>query len=202
MRLIKLLGLSTVAALAAMAFVGASSASAGPTALCSVHFDPCPPGYEQVGHFEALAVDVSVLTQAGTVLCAHSNLLGYALNLGNPLVIHLTYLDFLNCTLGGNPCEITTLETGLALLLRVALNTGNLQLHNTSFLVVCAGLHCIYGGLPTLQALGHNYEANQLATIHANQVPLERLGGLFCMEGAQLDALYIVLLPHPVYIVS
>jgi hypothetical protein len=205
MRLIKMLGLSTIAALAAMAFVGASSASAGPTALCSIHVDPCPAGFQQVGHFEALAVDVLLLTQAGPILCTHSVLLGNALGLNIPLVIHVTYLDFLNCNIAGNPCEVITLETGLALLLRTALNHGLLQLHNTRFLVNCFApfIHCVYGGLPLALALGHNAALNELATIHTNGALWEPVGGMFCPPGdLKLDALYRINLPHPVYIVS
>jgi hypothetical protein len=205
MKLIKMLGLATVAATVAVAFVGASSASAGPTALCAIHVNPCPAGFEQVGHFEALAVDVLLLTLAGPILCTHSVLLGNALGLGNPLLIHVTYLDFLNCNLGGAFCEVNTLETGLALLLRTALNEGLLQLHNTRFLVNCFApfIHCIYGGLPLALVLGHNAALNELATIHTNGQLWEPLGGMACPNGdLKLDALYRINLPHPVYIVS
>jgi hypothetical protein len=200
MKLLKMLGL-TVTTVATIAAMGASSASAGPTVLCNAHMEVCPAANQLAGHIEALAADTSLLTQAGAILCAHSVLLGNALGLNNPLIIHLTNFDFLNCEIAGNACEITTLEVGLALLLRTALNRGTLQLHNTRFLVECPGanIHCVYGGLPIAQVLGHNNQLEELATIHSNEVAWEA-GGFFCPEGARLDALYRVLLPHPVYI--
>ena len=151
-------GLATLAAVAGMALLGASSATAGPTALCLQHEEPCAAENVFKGHLEARATVARFLTDIANFSCKQSRLLGFALGLGNPQVTHLESLTFTeDClTEGGDPCVVETTELGLLLLLRTELNLGNLQAHNTKILASCPGaaIHCVFGGLPVLHALG------------------------------------------------
>lgn len=86
-KFIKILGL---AAIAAMALVGASSAMAnGPTVLCKVHEEPCAAANIYTGHFEGLAKNPEVLSPIANIKCNHSVILGNALGLAAPQVTHL-----------------------------------------------------------------------------------------------------------------
>jgi hypothetical protein len=202
-RLIKKLGFATVAAVAAMALTGVSSAMAGNTALCVVHEEPCAAGNTYEGHFEARATVARFLTDITNIACQQSRLLGFALGLNNPQVTHLEQLTFTeDClTEGGFPCVVESVELGLMLLLRIALNLGSVRIHNTKILVSCPGaeIHCVFGGLPILHALG-SPNGESLAEIHGNEVELEVAEGFFCPEEAKLDVLYKVFLPDPVAI--
>lgn len=203
MRLIKKLGFATVAAVATMALTGASSAMAGNTALCVVHEEPCAAANTFEGHFEARATVARFLTDITNIACQQSRLLGFALGLNNPQVTHLEQLTFTeDClTEGGFPCVVESVEFGLMLLLRIALNLGSVRIHNTKVLVSCPGaeIHCVFGGLPLLHALG-SPNGESLAEIHGNEVELEVAEGFFCPEEAKLDVLYKVFLPDPVAI--
>jgi hypothetical protein len=129
-RTIKLIGLTALSALAAMAFIGASSAMAETTALCNV--DPvgteiCPAGNlvshvheESVGKATLLSsslnVECNVLFLGDTkVLNAKGELI--AGSLGNPLHIVGTF-TYTNCnnsctvTEVNGPSDITVLKLG------------------------------------------------------------------------------------------
>jgi hypothetical protein len=197
-------GLTTIAAVAAMAFVGASSASATNTALCTANELVCATGNVYTGHVEALSLSPVLLSSVGNVECEHSVILGNALGLANPLVIHLELIDFTgNCHLGITGCTVVTKALGLLLLLKTGHNvaTKSLESHGNNVLVNCAGvLHCVYGGLFSVTALGYNDATEELAIVHTEKVSLPKVSGLLCPEEGTWDALYKILLPHKIYI--
>lgn len=204
MRLSKAFSFALVA-VTAVAIIGASSAAAETTALCKKHENPCAAANIYVGHFDAVAANPVFLTSLTNITCKKAHLLGYALGLGNPLTIHLEAFNFAeDClTTAGDECVVNPIELGLALLLRTGSNLGSLQLHDTKVLVSCPAsfIHCVYGGLPVFHVIGSpNKEA--LASVHANEVPLEHGEGFFCPEETKLDALYKVVLPDPIVISS
>jgi hypothetical protein len=99
---IKMIGLAPLTALTAMAFVGASSAMAESTTLCSADGSGC--GLTHV--HETSVTKAQLLTSFGTTKC-DVLFLGDALSgLANPLVIHGTF-TYENCTLGGSSCTWT-----------------------------------------------------------------------------------------------
>lgn len=203
MRLTKAHGLIAIAAVAATAFVGTSSATAGPTVLCKKSEAPCEAANIYTGHFEAVAENPTFLTTSGDVSCDESVLLGNALGLGSPLLIHLELLTFSgDCLLDESTtaCEVVATGLGLLLLLRTAANLGFVQSH-AKVLVNCPGaaIHCPYGGLPLFHAAG-SPNKETLATITANEVLLEHGESLFCPEETKFDAEYKVQLPDPIVI--
>src|SRR4051794_36916434 len=88
-RTIKLIGLTALAALTAMAFVGASSAMAeGSTALCKVDQTPCETkNLVSHVHEETLVGNPGTLLSEPTVQCNVLFLGDASPTLGNPLVI-------------------------------------------------------------------------------------------------------------------
>jgi hypothetical protein len=198
----KVVGIVAVSAIAVMATVGVSSATATSTILCKVNQLVCPAADEYTGHFEMLATNPTLLSSVGDLVCERSTILGNALSLASPLVGHLELIDFTgNCHIGLTSCTITTKALGLVLLLKTGPNVGSLESHGNNVLLNCAGiLHCVYGGLFSTTALGYNDATEELATVHTNEVSLPKVSGLLCPERGNWDALYKVLLPHKIYI--
>jgi hypothetical protein len=201
-RLEKAHGLVVVVAVFAAALIGPSAATAGPTALCKKHEQPCAGENIYQGHFEAVAQLPQFLTENTTITCKAARILGFALGLAAPQLTHLQEYDFSeHClTTGGQPCVVKATELGLLLTLRVALNVAQTQTH-AKVLVSCPmiGIHCVYGGLPTFEFLG-SPNGESLATIHSNEVLLEHGEGLLCPEETKFDALFQVLQPDPIAI--
>lgn len=205
MSLSKMFGLAMLTAIAALAFVGTSVATAETTVLCEKHENPCEAANIYVGHFDAVAENPTFLTSLTDITCKKAHLLGFALGLGNPLTLHLEAFNFgEDClTSEGDACTLQTLELSLSLLLREGSNLGSLQFHNTKVLLSCPSLfiHCVYGGLPKFEVLG-SPNKETLAAIHTKEVVLEHGEGMFCPEETKLDALYKVVLPDPIVISS
>lgn len=204
MRPSKLYGpVAMTAVLFALALIGPSTAAAGQTALCEKSEAPCAAANIYTGHFEAVAENPTFLTTSGDITCDQSVLLGNALGLGSPLLIHLELLTFSgDCLLNESTteCEVVATGLGLLLLLRTVANLGFVQSH-AKVLVNCpnASLHCPYGGLPLFHAEGSPNGA-ALAAITADEVLLEHGESLFCPEETKFDAEYEVQLPDPIVI--
>jgi hypothetical protein len=207
-RLIKLFGLAALAALASMAFMSVSSAMAETTVLCDEHVElGCPTGHAiENTHVDSTNTDNPLLkTSFGNVKCTGSHLLAQALTLASPLVLHVELFSFTGCkeqTFGTN-CTVSSTALGLLLLLKTALNLGELQAHGTEVLVECTsiGLHCIYGGLPTVHAEGDS-ATHTLGLVTANEAVLTSTGGGFCPSSSKWTAHYSIGLPDPGYITN
>jgi hypothetical protein len=185
-------GLAALAAVAAMAFVGASSAMAsGSTALCNNTSEPCNSVF--TGHVEAKNVGTVELLGVANVKCTASKILGEALGLGAPLIIHVSELTFTSCS-----CPVSVIDkTGLIEGLWTAADTAGGTASGFEVLVECIGVHCIFGGVAT----GAVAKGGAPATITAKEVELKRLaGGFFCGSKAFWDATYQVVLPNPIHI--
>src|SRR5690349_2289170 len=136
-------GLAALAALMAMAFVGAPAAMAESTAFCKV--DPgegpeevCPAG-KLITHLHAETVaefPAVVLTTVGNVVCSVLYLADTTAELASPLVLEGTF-TYSSCTSGcsiteeNGPSEITLLKLGhekadakLEILMHVKCSTG------------------------------------------------------------------------------
>ena len=110
MRLIKMLGLALVAAIAVTAFVGAGSASA---MLCKVKESSCSAANQYPEHSTILALSTATKLKAtfGSALCdSHVTLLHEGLS-GGKLIGKITFLTWSSCT-GCKPVETTSSPIG------------------------------------------------------------------------------------------
>jgi len=157
MRSIKMLGLAMIAAIAATACLGASSAVAMNTALCKTNEGGALSCAEanQYKTIHAVATDPVILNGVANLLCASSLLEAKLLGLAAPQIGHVTSLTWSECKAGSFPCTITTKTLGLLLFLKTAVNLGEMQFHEMTLLVKCSLLfECLYEGLPTFHLLG------------------------------------------------
>jgi hypothetical protein len=188
MRLIKTFGLAALAAVAAMAFVGATPASATfDTQLCKVDSGLlCPEGQAQT-HFHLVLVPGTVLKLLSpiSILCLGVLSENEALGLGKPQVIHTKELSFTGCGTGAghNNCTVTILEQPLSHLLKTGVNSGVLVLLSGRRRVQCPniGIDCEY------DLAGMELEASGEILV-ANETPTTELGGkFFCPKEGFLD---------------
>jgi hypothetical protein len=207
---IKMLGLSMVAAIAAMAFVGASSASAsGFTALCFANELPCasanlvPSDTTIVGK----ATNPVLLTNISNVTCETSEVTLLTLEAlsaesGKRLDGDITGLSFNKCKNSlGQECVVTPNATPyLALLLHTAgTMSGTLSVEKSTggapgATVSCPGLKCEFT-LPTTSELTVDGATETAAAqVLASNTVLNfatKGGFLECPKEAKWDANYV-----------
>lgn len=204
MKYIKALGLALMAAMAVMAFFGASSASA--TVLCKVTPTGSPPKcpesqtYGPHTTIEGTAVNAR-LTPNGLfpdVICSHSVTTATTTNTGGPeetVTGHITNLEFNGCKTslgGGCTVEVNNLPYH-AEVHWVSGHNGSLTVTegegggNPGATVTCAGvLECAFDNTTfNLPITGGNP-----ATVTANGVKLNIAGGALCPTEAEWDASY------------
>jgi hypothetical protein len=196
-RHLKIVGLSCLAALTAMAMVGASTASAtGSTALCTVDQTPCAAG-NLVKHIHEVGTGVKLLTNIVTVTCT-GLFLGDVLSpfLANPLHIvgNFTYSGCKDASEGS--CEAKELSaSSLITVLRTAAEKSEIT-GEGEVLVKCGSfLHCVYNGkslkgegLGALLAAPNGEAKTEEATTN-------KVSGFLCPSTSKLDALYKPLTP-------
>ncbi len=183
------MGAAVVAAIAAMAFLGVSSAVAMPTVLCSANELPCAAAHVVTHvHFVDGAAKLLAGT-SGTVSCTTTLFLGDALALGAPLVIHGNF-TYSGCVRNGGPetCEVT--ETSTSSLLNVLMTAANLgEVTGEGEVHVHCGtfIDCFYKG----EGLkGHALGANLPTTagdVALSEQEVKKVKGLFCPATAKLD---------------
>ncbi len=181
MKPIKMLGLAALAALMAMAFVGASSAMAEETALCMEDAAGCV-ALQHV-HETTLTGKKAVLkTSIVTVECDVLFLGDTLTASGLPLVIHgtFTYTNCGSCTATeeNGPAEIKVQKSGH----ETGTVTGEGLVH-----VECSGLNCRYNGT----GLSGTAKGPLLSTETNGEVTLteqttNKESGLFCPSTSKL----------------
>jgi hypothetical protein len=197
-RLIKTSGLVVIVVLAAMAFMGVSSASAtNSTAICNENSAPlaCPAG-KLTTEIHAVALNKLIHTSVIDILCKLSLIKGTILDLGtapNPQIGHITELTHHECHRhSGAACTVIAPLLGLLLILKTAANLATVQSHLTALRIQCGALlDCTYEGLPTLDALSAT--ATDKGIIHANTViekSTKNHPKSFCPNTSTLLALY------------
>jgi hypothetical protein len=188
---IKMIGLTALTALLAMAFVGATSAMAESTALCSVDEDPCALA-NQLGSVHEVSVGkMKRLTSIGTTECDVLFSGTIATKLANPLVINGSF-TYTNCKLGGSGCTLTE-ENGPAVIkvLRESHETAKVTFE-VEVHVVCAGfIDCTYNGenlIATAKGplLSAQVPDNGEASL-SEQTLTKIAGGFLCPKTAKLD---------------
>jgi hypothetical protein len=164
--------LAAITAVAAMAFIGVSSASANlDTAACITESAlKCPDG-ELTTSIHATASNPLLHSSIIDVLCASSLISATVLALGtapNPQIGHTTALTWTSCHRhSGAACTVTTILEGLLLLLKTKEDQADLQSHLNAVRVQCGALiDCTYEGLPTLVALSATKTTKGMS--HAN----------------------------------
>ncbi len=214
MRLIKVFGLALVAAIASMALIGASSALATSTVICTKNVLVCPEANQVVlKEIHLLATDPTLVSSFGTVLCEFGLIKGEVLHLASPLQVHLKELKYINCKLGKNACtEVKTTHLGLPHLLKTGPNLGEVLdlavdlgagAQFTTVHVVCSGLDCEYKGESLVgHAVGtQGTEAEPKAgSIKYSGNAVKVAGGFLCPKESTLSATYVDLHIPELYI--
>jgi hypothetical protein len=198
-------GLAVIAAIASMAFIGASSAMATNTTLCKEHTSlACADSARwPVGtHVEAVSSNALLTASFAHIECLSSTILGSTGTLlsavGARYNIHVTLLDFSNCH-GGDVTVVDQL--GDILILKTGLNLGLGNGEGFRVLVEddTFSLHCEYGGV----AEDVHGEGGNPAIISPESVELEKVGGnFFCPSKSFWTAEYEVVLPKPAYLLK
>jgi hypothetical protein len=210
-RLVKTLGLAMVAALAAMAFIGAGSASADPFGVICHLGSPtageCPSGsLPFTGEVLGTSSEGDTFTSSFVTVKCEGDMKGKITNAGSATTHPAGAIDQVSwkgCT-NNIGCSTTTavaeglswgilaLANGLEGLLHVSNVKGSFTLSGGGFCAFGA-IKCVYAAttvLPTL--LSHT--ANSPAQIHANKLPLTEQAGSSgaCSETGTWSALYDV----------
>ncbi|HEX6753337.1 MAG TPA: hypothetical protein VF093_07115 [Solirubrobacterales bacterium] len=194
MRLVKMLGLAALTALVAMAFVGASSATAtGTTALCKGNEKVCSEG-NLVETFHLLNKEgtaLNLLSEFVNALCLGLLANTKSLHVGIPQKINSETITFTGCgtSAAHNNCTIEFKKVPTFTLLKTAENLGLLTAANGELLFKCTVLgitkiDCTYdtSGLE----FGVEGALHQTGTGHgmvtAASVPLAKGSGAKCPE--------------------
>jgi len=209
----KMFGLAAIAAVAAMAFVGAGTASAEGIAICKKNELPCPVA-EQVSliHATLEAGTVgSLLTSVSTILClevlAEGHVEGALLQATTLNAIILVTFNKCGPNIAHNLCSAikTVGPDGLATLTKTAANLGSIKgtigapgTVNVRCTIIGFPINCDYSGANLtfpVEGAGHTAGAGN-GRLTANNTPAElteTLNGEFCPEKSKLDAKLISL---------
>lgn len=199
-------GLAAVAAIAVMAFVGASSAMAtGSTSFCKVNEEPCAEA-NRVKVVHMVASDPLLLTSITNILCESSLAVVEVESAGllaNPLAAKVTELTWTNCKTVGhatNNCTVTNLKLPLFDVLREKVGLGSANALGAEVLVFCeevplvSEIHCTYGG-PEVPGFAVESALHQVGSGHgmftATKLRVPEVGNKFlCPNESFWDALY------------
>jgi hypothetical protein len=178
---IKMFGLAALAALMAMAFVGASSAMAESTTLCSGDGSGC--GVTHVHETTLSGTQAKLLTSIINVSCDVLFLGDTVSALSSPLVITgtFTYTNCGSCTVEevGGGVEIKVLKLGH----ETSDVTGEGEVH-----VNCSGLNCTYNGEGLLgTGKGPLLSSETNGSVVITEQTAKKVSGLFCPSTSKLD---------------
>jgi len=191
MRSIGKIGFATLVAVAAMAFVGATSASAEKsTQLCTTHTSLTCTGTAATSVHQVLkAGTVGKLLAAINVLCLGVLVESTALGLSSLQSIHTTAMSFTGCGTGSahSNCTVSVPaeQQPVSSLLKTGLDAGVLTATSGQTKLVCSnlGLSCVYDveGMEFEVGSGH---------LTAEETTTVELGGKFlCPSEGLLDGL-------------
>jgi hypothetical protein len=201
-RLIKMLGLTAVTAIAAMAFLGASTAMATNTLLCMTDDANCASptlvNFESVNAAGTAAAKAVLLNSIINVEC-NAAIVGHRISDALPTekkpVTFEGLLSYTNCS---SPCSVTVISNGTISVLRTTNELADVTASGFKVKVNCAGFFiCDYNAA---NLVGHGLGGLEVAgrdrghvTFGGNLVNLEQ--DLFspfgnCPATANLDALF------------
>lgn len=190
MRHLKLLGVTAVTILAALACSGSQSAlaSASSTLLCNEHIESlnCVSQTTSV-HLVLATGTVLKMVSPIPILCLGELWELTPLGAGNPQDIHILSKTATGCGTGAahNNCTLTTEELPLADLLKTGLDEGTLELLSGKMRAQCAslGINCLYDLAGVLLSAGSQH-------FTGTETPVTELGGkFFCPDEGQIEVL-------------
>ena len=190
MRLIKMFGLAAITAVAAMAFIGASSASAQETSLCSSNEGgalACADGVNSVHFIDPSAELLSVVDITCNALLSGT----IADDLDSPLEVTVTELNYTGCVReNGSKCTVTTEVKGTIDVLKTAADLAEVTGLGTEVHVQCGILiNCTYGA-KALVGHGLSPTAGNNGLVTSEEATVTSTKGGFCPASAKLDALF------------
>jgi hypothetical protein len=204
MRNIKMLGLGLLAAMAAMAFLGAGTASA--TKLCSVNTSPCPAGstYGKGTAIKAQLVAGTTSTMSSgfvNITCTESTISGKTTSEGGAGAVkgEITSVTWKNCTSGLGACTASALNTPWPAEVTGSGGNGTMSISGAGGKFTCGGTTCEYStSKSSVSVSGGNP-----ATIKASNISFSKIGGGFlCSSTASWSGTYEATAPKPLFIVS
>ncbi len=206
MKSIKMLGMAALAALMAMAFVGASSAMAT-TQLCKVDESLCAAGNVVTHvHVETLSGSPALLLNGlGNILCTALFLSISVGGLATPQILfgNFTYAGCIRHKIFGGTegCEATELSGPTEIKVSKTGHEIASVVGEGEVLVKCgSALHCVYNGVG-LEGTG---KGSLLSTetngeVRLSEQTMNKVSGSLCPNTAKLD-ITVTPLPNPIYI--
>jgi hypothetical protein len=189
MRAIKLLGLTGLMALLAMALVGVPSAMAEPTGLCTTEASEKSPCESTVSHLHGESVGAAVfLTSIANIEC--TVLVLGSVTEGSPLTVkaNFTYTGCKDKSFGA--CEVKELSGSSSVeMLKEGHETAKVTVGSGEVLVKCSiGVHCVYkiGGIVGT-AKGPLLATQKNGEIAINKQTLTKVSGFLCPSTASVD---------------
>ncbi len=204
MRNMKMFGLGLLAAMAAMAFLGAGTASA--TKLCSVNTSPCPAGntYGKGTSIKAQLVPGTTSTMSSgfvNITCTESTISGKTTSEGGAGAVkgEITSVTWKNCTSGLGACTASALNTPWSAEVTGSGGNGTMSISGAGGKFTCGGTTCEYStSKSSVSVSGGNP-----ATIKASNISFSKIGGGFlCSSTASWSGTYEATAPKPLFIVS
>jgi hypothetical protein len=206
MKHMKMLGLCLAGVLAAMALLGAGTASA--TKLCSENKSPCPAG-STIKTGAALSGKLVAGTKAVfvtsvlTVECSESTISGKTTNEGGGAGVNvkgeITAVEWKSCVSGsGGACTTTAL--GLPWLTEVSGTggSGTMTVSNALGKFSCSGITCEYEA----KTASTSVTGGNPAIVKANKVSFAKKSGFFCPATATWSSEYEITTPKPLFVVA
>ncbi|MGN6816508.1 MAG: hypothetical protein ACTHK3_10560 [Solirubrobacterales bacterium] len=201
MKYLKMLGLAAVAAMAVMAFFGASSASA--TVLCTTTTAPCGTGWH-VDKTVGTAIGSTSLHSTGGALeatCTESSSTAEKSTTGSSTTTPVGTVAKAGLTWGGCNQITETLEGGELEIHQIAgTHNGTVTAKGFKVTVVIGGLSCTFGAGTGIH-LGV-LTGGDPAILHANAVVNKVAGGFLCPADSVWEATYQITNHTSVYVVA
>ena len=205
MKAIKIFGLAALAALMAVAFVGASSALATSTQLCKEDSaGACPAGKEITSVKEVSVGKGVLLSSLATIECNvefTSTSVG-ALGATQTITGHFTY-PMAGCeTKSGTLCEVT--ETSTSATIKVTKTAHELaKVEGTAEVNAHCGalINCTYDGENLVgHGLGPLLSSSLNGNVNISEQKVHKTGGTLCAKEAKLDLITTPAESGPFYI--
>ncbi|MDQ3724769.1 MAG: hypothetical protein M3335_02580 [Actinomycetota bacterium] len=210
MKYVKTLGLAAVAAMALMAFFGASSASA--TVLCKTTItEGCVSSgqhYPAGTQIVATSTNTKLTAGSATVSCAHSEVKGKTSNTGSAsetVFGPISTLTFTTCSSTVHVLNPGSLEVHhLNKTAEKPRQMGSLTSKNAAVTVNIFGVSCVYGTSAAGTNLGvitDNAGSNPSTTTVDIATTVERKeGGFLCPSTGVWEGTYTITSPHSLFI--
>lgn len=204
MRNMKILGLGLLAAMAAMAFMGAGTASA--TKLCSVNTSPCPAGNT---YGKGTAIKAQLVAGASSTMtsgfvnisCSESTISGKTTSEGGAGAVTgtISSVTWKGCTSGLGACTASALNTPWSAEVTGSGGNGTMSISGAGGKFTCGGVTCEYAASKASVSVS----GGNPATIKASNISFSKIGGGFlCSSTASWSGTYEATAPKPLFIVS